>query len=274
MTLVFSGAVIFDGWMDGSLTRTLEDNAAVQGTIFCILIAILAIPANLELAQLASNKNLKVFAPISIIASILLAESKYIAQFNIVPQEHYLSFVLVFTFLAIVLFQYLSIGLNNVITNCGATCFTIFYLGLLSYFAVAIRVEFGLWHLFTYIFVVKCTDIGAYTVGSICGKHKFSPKISPGKTWEGMIGGLVFALIVAIGFSAGFGIMNWMMAIIFGICLAFIGQLGDLMESMMKRDAQQKDSAKKIPGFGGVLDVIDSPLAAAPFAYLFFILAS
>jgi len=274
MTLVFSGLIIFDGWMDGSITRTIEDNTTAQGTIFCILIAILAIPANFELAQLASTKNLKVFVPISIIASILLAESKYISQFNIISQEHYLSFVLVFTFLAVFLFQYLTNGLNNVITNCGATSFSILYLGLLSYFAVAIRVEFGLWHLFTYIFVVKCTDIGAYTVGSICGKHKFSPKISPGKTWEGMGGGLVFALIVAIGFSVRFGIMNWMMAIIFGICLAFIGQLGDLMESMMKRDAQQKDSAKKIPGFGGILDVIDSPLAAAPFAYLFFILAS
>lgn len=274
MTLVFSGLVILDGWMDGSLTKTLDDDAKVKGTIFCILICLLAIPANFELAQLASTKNLKVFVPVSIIASILIAESRYIAQFNVINQGHYLPFVLAFTFLLTFLFQYLTRGLSSVIPNCGATCFTILYLGLLSYFAVAIRLEFGLWHLFMYIFVVKFTDIGAYTAGSIFGKHKFSPKISPGKTWEGMGGGLVFALIVAIGFSAGFGIMNWMMAIIFGICLAFIGQLGDLMESMMKRDAQQKDSAKKIPGFGGILDVIDSPLAAAPFAYLFFILAS
>lgn len=274
MTLVFSGVVIFDGWLDGSLTKSLEDDAKVKGTIFCILICLLAIPANIELAQLASVKNLKVFVPVSIIASILLAGSKYIAQFNIASQEHYLSFLLVFSFLLTFLFQYLSSGLSNVIPNCGATCFAIFYLGLLSYFAVAIRIEFGLWHLFTYIFVVKCTDIGAYTAGSLLGKHKFSPKISPGKTWEGMFGGLVLALIVAIAFSTGFGIMNRMMAIIFGVCLAFIGQLGDLMESMMKRDAQQKDSAKKIPGFGGILDVIDSPLAAAPFAYLFFIWAS
>ena len=274
MTLVFSGIVIFDGWLDGSLTKSTEDDARIRGTIFCILICLMAIPANFELAQLASVKNLRVFVPVSIIASILLAESKYIAQFNIINQEHYLSFLLVLTFFITFLFQYLSNGISNVITNCGATCFTILYLGLLTYFAVAIRIEFGLRHLFTYIFVVKCTDIGAYTAGSLFGKHKFSPKISPGKTWEGMFGGLVLALIVAIGFSTGFGIMNPVMAIIFGVCLAFIGQLGDLMESMMKRDAQQKDSAKKIPGFGGILDVIDSPLATAPFAYLFFIWAS
>ena len=63
------------------------------------------------------------------------------------------------------------------------------------------------------------------------------------------------------------------MAIVFGVCFAFIGQLGDLAESMIKRSAEQKDSANSVPGFGGMLDVIDSPLAAAPFAYLFFMLA-
>jgi phosphatidate cytidylyltransferase len=274
MILVFSGVVIFDGWLDGSLTKSPEDDARIKGTLFIILICLMAIPANFELAQLASAKNLKVFLPVSIIASILLAGSKYFTQFNTANQEHYLLFLLALTFLITFLFQYLSNGLSNVIANCGATCFTILYLGLLTYFAVAIRIEFGLRHLFLYIFVVKCTDIGAFTAGSLFGKHKFSPKISPGKTWEGMAGGLVLALIVAIGFSTGFGIINPMMAIIFGVCLAFIGQLGDLMESMMKRDSQQKDSAKKIPGFGGILDVIDSPLAAAPFAYLFFIWAS
>lgn len=274
MIVVFTGAVIFDGWMDGSLTKTVDDDAKVKGTIFCILICLLAIPANLELAKLASANNLKVFIPVSIIASILLAESRYFAQFNTFNQEQFILFVLVFSFLLIFLFQYLFYGLSSVIVNCGATCFTILYLGLFSYFTVAIRLEFGLRHLFMYIFVVKCTDIGAFTAGKLFGKHKFSPNISPGKTWEGICGGVIGALIVAIGFSAGFGIMKLFMAIIFGICLAFIGQLGDLMESMIKRDAQQKDSAKKIPGFGGVLDVIDSPLAAAPFAYLFFIWTS
>ena len=78
------------------------------------------------------------------------------------------------------------------------------------------------------------------------------------------------ATIVAIGFGSVFGIMDWPMAIVFGLCFAFIGQFGDLAESMLKRDAQMKDSANIVPAFGGVLDIIDSPLAAAPFAYLFF----
>jgi phosphatidate cytidylyltransferase len=274
MSVFFTGVVILDGWLDGSITKTAEDNAKVQGTIFCILIFLLAIPANLELSKLASFKNVKIFVPVSIAATILLSESKYLAQFGKFNQSSFIIFLLVFTFLTIYLFQYLQCGLSSVIPNCGATCFVIFYLGLLSYFAVAIRVEFGLWPLLMYIFVVKSTDIGAYTAGTLFGKHKFSPKISPGKTWEGMAGGLAGSLLVSIGFAAGFGIMDWKMAIVFGLCLAFIGQLGDLMESMMKRDAQQKDSAKIVPGFGGVLDIIDSPLATAPFAYLFFMLAS
>jgi len=66
--------------------------------------------------------------------------------------------------------------------------------------------------------------------------------------------------------------MVWWLAIIFGFCFAFIALAGDLVESMLKRDAEQKDSAKKVPGFGGVLDIIDSPLVAAPFAYLFLML--
>jgi phosphatidate cytidylyltransferase len=64
--------------------------------------------------------------------------------------------------------------------------------------------------------------------------------------------------------------MAWWLALVFGGCFAVIGQMGDLAESMMKRDARQKDSSNRVPGFGGILDVIDSPLVAVPFAYLFF----
>jgi phosphatidate cytidylyltransferase len=121
-----------------------------------------------------------------------------------------------------------------------------------------------------FVFVVKCADIGAYAIGTLIGRHKFSPKISPLKSWEGMGGAVAAAMIVAIGFALSFDIMAWWLAIVFGLCFAFIGQFGDLAESMIKRDAGQKDSANKVPGFGGILDIIDSPLAAAPFAYLFF----
>ena len=80
------------------------------------------------------------------------------------------------------------------------------------------------------------------------------------------------AVIVAVGFALSCGIMAWWSAVVFGLAFAFIGQMGDLTESMIKRDAEQKDSAQKVPGFGGVLDIIDSLLIAAPVAYLFLML--
>ena len=271
MTVIFITVVIFDGWLDGSLTTTGTDDKNVQGTIFCMLVALLAIPAQLELSKLAAAKNLKIFTPVAIICSILLATNRYWLQFIEIRQELSLLYILTFTLITVLIYQYLYYRTSGVLANCGANCFSILYLGLLSGFCVAIRIDFGLWPLLMFVFVIKSADIGAYSIGTLFGKHKFSPKISPGKSWEGMAGAVVAAAIVAIGFAAIFDIMPIWTAIVFGFCFAFIGQLGDLAESMLKRDAERKDSANKIPGFGGVLDIIDSPLIAAAFAYLVFI---
>lgn len=270
MTLGFTAVVIFGGWLDGSVTISQADDKPVQGTIFCILVILLAIPAQLEISKLATSKNLKIFTPFSIVASILFATCWYWPQLLNLPKSLYLLFLCAFTFLAILLYQYLRYATSGVLVNCGVTYFSIIYLGFFSAFCVAVRIDFGLWPLLMFVFVVKSADIGAYTTGKAFGSHKFSPKISPGKTWEGMAGAVVFAVIVAVLFAVICDIMTWLWAITFGFCFAFIGQFGDLVESMIKRDTNQKDSSNNVPGFGGILDVIDSPLIAAPFAYLFF----
>jgi len=273
MTVLFTAVVIFDGWLDGSLTASVADKP-VQGTIFCILVGLLTIPSQLELSKLAAAKNLKIFIPVSIVASILFATCWYWQQLIRIRPEIYLIFLSAFVLLALLLWQYIGYGTSAVLANCGANYFSILYLGVLSSFCVAIRIEFGLWPLLMFVFVVKCGDIGAYAIGTLFGRHKFSPKISPSKTWEGMGGAVATAVIVAVGFAASCDIIIWWLAIIFGFYFAFIGQIGDLVESMIKRDAEQKDSANPdyigIPGFGGILDIIDSVLVAAPFAYLFF----
>lgn len=274
MSIFFVAIVIIDGWLDGSLSTSSIDDKQIQGTIFCILIGLLSIPANLELARLAAAKNLKIFIPVSITASILFATYRYWLQFIRIQHDILLLSLLALTLLSLFIYQNLRYGTSGVLANCGVNCFSILYLGLLSGFCIAIRLEFGIWHLLMFVFVVKSADIGAYAIGSILGKHKFSPKISPGKTWEGMIGAIAGSVIVAIGFACSCDIMVWWLAIVFGICFAFIGQLGDLAESMIKRDAEKKDSSNKVPGFGGILDIIDSPIVAAPFAYLFFIWSS
>ena len=274
MTVFFAAIVIFDGWLDGTLTASAADDKPVQGTILCILIALLVIPAQLELSKLAAAKNLKIFSPISIIASILFATSWYWPQFLQIESRICLYFIPAFVLMALLLYQYIRYGTSAVLANCGASYFSIIYLGLLGAFVLAVRIDFGPWALLMFVFVVKSADIGAYSFGSLFGKHKFSPEISPGKSWEGMAGAVATATIVAILFAISCDIMVWWLAVIFGSCFAFIGQMGDLAESMIKRDAKQKDSASMVPGFGGILDILDSPLLAAPFAYLFFMFNS
>lgn len=266
------GVVILDGWLDGSLTASVADDKQVGGTLVCTLIILVVIAAQFELSRLAAAKNLKSFRPVSIIGSILLTSTWYWPQFAEISTGLYLSFTLVCVLLGLVLAQYIRHGTEGVLANSGVNCFSVIYLGLFSGFVLAIRIDFGVWPLLMFVFVVKFSDIGAYAIGRPFGKHKFSPKISPGKTWEGMVAATVTAMIVAFVFAVSFDIMAWWLAVIFGFCLAFAALAGDLVESMMKRDAQQKDSAKNVPGFGGILDVIDSPLAAAPLGYLLFML--
>ena len=271
MTVFFVVVVILGGWFDGSLTASADDDKPVQGTILCIFIAALIFPTQFELSKLAAAKGLKIFTPVSITASVLFATTWYWPQLIEIEAASYLLFLSAFTLLGLLLYQYTRYGTLAVLANCGANYFSIIYLGLFSAFVSAVRIDFGPWALLMFVFVVKSADIGAYTIGRLLGKHKFSPQLSPGKTWEGMAGGVATAVIVAVSFAVSCDIMSLPAAVFFGCCFAFIGQFGDLAESMLKRDAEQKDSANTVPGFGGILDVIDSPLIAAPFAYLFFV---
>jgi phosphatidate cytidylyltransferase len=122
------------------------------------------------------------------------------------------------------------------------------------------------------IFVPKCGDIGAFFTGTFVGRRKMTPVLSPKKTWEGFAGGLLASVLAAVGIDAATGIFHHgaVEAIAFGVVVGVAGVLGDLAESLIKRDGQAKDAAKSIPGFGGLLDVVDSILFAAPVAYLWF----
>jgi phosphatidate cytidylyltransferase len=119
------------------------------------------------------------------------------------------------------------------------------------------------------IFIPKCCDIGAYTAGRLFGKHKMSPVLSPKKTWEGLAGGLVVAMAAAVGLNSFGPVLPGILpALGFGLTVGGAGVLGDLAESLIKRECRQKDASQVMPGFGGVLDVIDSIVYAAPIAYL------
>jgi phosphatidate cytidylyltransferase len=270
MIVLFAGLVLLDGWFDGSLTASPEDNRQVQGTLIALLVAVATGLGGLELARLAASKGLVVLNPVCAIGVVLLSTSWWGGRLVSVPPDRYLLMLAVFTLAGMMLWQQFRFGVSGVLANCGVSCFSLMYLGLLGAFILAIRVDRGPLAFLAFIFVIKSSDIGAYTFGRLFGRHKLAPRVSPGKTWEGLGGAVVFAAVVSFAFAAAFGIMRVWVAPVFGAIMAVVGQLSDLSESMLKRDAQQKDSSNRVPGFGGILDVIDSPLFAAPCAYLFF----
>ncbi len=151
------------------------------------------------------------------------------------------------------------------------------YLGLLPCFLVQLRwlanpnPNFGTMALALAIFVPKCADTGAYFTGRLLGRHRITPLLSPKKTWEGALGGLVASIGATIGINR-LGPVEVLRQGIwaeigFGISLGIAAQLGDLAESLLKRARQEKDASQAVPGFGGVLDIVDSIVFAAPVAY-------
>jgi phosphatidate cytidylyltransferase len=133
----------------------------------------------------------------------------------------------------------------------------------------------GCYLVFYAVFVAKFTDVGAFFVGRSLGRHKLAPKLSPSKTWEGAIGGIVVGTITSILFllvvlfQLGDVHVSMHHGIILGLLLSLAAIAGDLVESMLKRAVAVKDSATSVPGLGGMLDIFDSMLFAIPVFYIY-----
>ena len=127
----------------------------------------------------------------------------------------------------------------------------------------------GLWWLLLLFAAVWTFDSAAFFTGHFLGRHKLAPHISPGKTWEGVFGGLLCTLILCLLLASWLLQVPWYLALILGLALSLAATLGDLAESLMKRQAQVKDSGQLMPGHGGLLDRIDSLLFAAVVIYFF-----
>ncbi len=130
----------------------------------------------------------------------------------------------------------------------------------------------GEWWTLASIVIVVVTDIGAYATGLLFGKHKLAPTISPGKTWEGFAGSIVFAIVTGILLAVLMLHQQWWVGLIMGVLLALVGTAGDLMESLIKRDIGVKDISSWLPGHGGFLDRLDSILPSAAVAYTIFLI--
>jgi phosphatidate cytidylyltransferase len=153
------------------------------------------------------------------------------------------------------------------------------YLGILTSFVVQLRWlpdlaadeagRRGSLALALAIFVPKFGDSGAYFAGRLFGRHKMTPVLSPKKTWEGAAGAAAGSMLTAVAINALGPVVRggWLAAAAVGFVVGAVGLLGDLAESLVKRDCQQKDASQVMPGFGGVLDVVDSVIFAGPVTY-------
>jgi len=165
---------------------------------------------------------------------------------------------------------------NELYIDSGKLIFTVIYVALPFSFALglpkysSIENTFSLEVIFLFI-LIWSSDTFAYLVGKFFGKHKMAPKISPKKTWEGYIGGVVLTLVLSYFVEQYQPQLrgNWMVV---GFLIAAFAPLGDLVESQLKRNFGVKDSGNIIPGHGGVLDRLDSFLICVPVVYLYFIL--
>ncbi len=273
----------FETWTAGAIDS--RGGRTGIGGVGLVLLLIIILPlATRELARLFAAEHVKPYRVTSTFGSVCLVLHAFGTQF---PQFQpiagsTLAFIIVFVMLLAAFQRALVRQTQDAITHMAGTVLATLYLGGLSWFLIALRVKQSFWEdgsirfvgttmtILMILLVVKFTDIFAYFGGRAIGRHKLISWLSPGKTWEGLICGLIGASLVGLACAPRVANLEWWKAMIFGVVIGGVGQLGDLLESMMKRDAEVKDSGALIPGFGGVLDVIDSPLLAAPFAYILF----
>jgi phosphatidate cytidylyltransferase len=192
--------------------------------------------------------------------------------FHFEPTKKWELFFILLVLLFLLLMQFKRRNNSGVIVEISTTLFGILYVSwFFSFLIKIIYLPEGMGYLAAVLLITKLGDIGAYLIGVRFGKNPLMPRISPNKTIEGAIGGLLFSALGAL-MSANFLHFSAPRLILLGVILGAIGQLGDLSESLLKRDCQVKDSGRVFPGMGGVLDEIDSLIFTAP-AFYFYISA-
>ena len=171
--------------------------------------------------------------------------------------------------LPILLINLLRNGPEGFVASATATTLVLVYLPFLAGFLILLGNESnGLAQVMTFVILVGCNDTFGYFVGVLIGKHPMAPKISPKKSWEGLIGSIVFT---TLGGSLMFHYVldiKWYLGALVGLLIVFTATSGDLIESAMKRDLHLKDMGSLLPGHGGILDRLDSVLLSAPALWL------
>ncbi len=274
------------------LASLFSGNRFISDAVFLVIMMFLAGVGLAEFYGLVEKRDLVCFKPWGIFGGLLLMAATFFqltGQLGHSPQpsranDFETSFLIIFV-LGLCVRQFVSRSNTAGILAISTTLFGLMYVPWLlnfiskinffpfkTYFPAA-DIHAGHYYVLYFILVTKFSDSGAYAVGSLIGKHKMIPRVSPGKTWEGF-GGAIFASVLAsVVFYKCAGArlvgMTYFHAVILGVVLSVAAVVGDLIESIFKREAGVKDSGNFFPGIGGILDLLDSLLFNAPLMYLY-----
>jgi len=261
----------------------------ISDGVFVLVIALLALAGLVEFYGLARKCGLACFKISGVIGGGLLMVGTFLNVHGVIGttgaparvNDFETTFLILFV-LGLCLRQFVSRANATAVAGIATTLLGLMYVPwLLNFlqkinffpFAAGSPADAGKYFVIYFILVTKFSDMGAYAVGSLIGRHKLVPRISPGKTWEGFGGAIVVSTAASVAFVHCFGAkmvgMNLRHAIVLGVVLSITAVIGDLIESLFKREAGVKDSGKLFPGIGGILDLLDSLLFNAPIMYLY-----
>ena len=271
------------------LSALFSGNRFLSDGVFIVLVALLAVAGLVEFYGIAEKRGLASFKFCGVIGGLLLMLGTFLNLTGHVGtsgsparvNDFETSFLILFV-LGLCVRQFVSKRNGAGLVAIALTLFGLMYVPWLLNFIQKISFfpfppgsppDAGKYFLLYFILITKFSDMGAYVVGSLIGRHKMIPRISPGKTWEGFVGAIVVSTAASLLFVQIFGAkmvgMNYLHATILGVVLSVAAVIGDLIESLFKREAGVKDSGKLFPGIGGILDLLDSLLFNAPLMYLY-----
>jgi phosphatidate cytidylyltransferase len=265
------------------LTALFCGSRLVSDYVFLMIMVFLTATGLAEFYGLVEKRDLVCFKRSGMFGGLLLIIGTFLNVTGLIGtsgsparvNDFETSFLIVFV-LGLCLRQFFSRSNTAGILAISTTLFGLMYVPWLLNFIQKInffpRVD-GHYYLLYFVLITKLSDSGAYAVGSLIGRHRMIPRISPGKTWEGFGGAIAASTLASVVFVHFLGDkmagMNWRHSVILGIILGLAAVVGDLIESIFKREAGVKDSGRFFPGIGGILDLLDSLLFNAPIMYLY-----
>ncbi len=260
-------------WLDHALEHA-DALGLPRGSLLVLLTVALLPLAGRELVDLLRARGLPADTVLVASGAVAACLTLYAAPSGVGPQAAMaaLTTVLFASLLAALLWHCRRASTHTALLAAASQMLAVTYLGLGAGGLVAMRRDQSAWVVLAVLGVTKACDVGAYFTGRAVGRHKLAPSVSPGKTWEGLLGGLTVAAGVAAalatltggGAAADAYHAGW--TALAGAAAGCLGQGGDLLVSLFKRDVGVKDSGSLLPGFGGFLDLLDSPLVVAPVA--------